>query len=130
MSTAKLTIDGHNPSYQFIRSHTGRMSCWGVITHMEWWRAPSSGKLQFFAKIGPGDGFIHANDVIIDYCPKFTSEAERIVLIPTPEGDEILRRAWCQSCEEITLHIQDPRDGWWRCATEGCEADSKELTPE
>lgn len=44
--------------------------------------------------------------------------------------EEERQLAWCQSCEEITLHIQDPRDGWWRCATTDCEAESQELAQE
>ena len=48
-------------------------------------------------------------------------------VVIAPEGRKI---GWCQSCEAITLHIQDPRDGWWRCAVPDCEAESQELTPE
>ena len=77
MATARLTIDGKEPSYQSLRSGSGRMSCWGPITLMEWWRT-SSGRLRFFAHVGKGDGFIHADDVVIDYCPKLTEDAERI----------------------------------------------------
>ena len=77
MATARLTIDGKEPSYQYLRSGTGQMSCWGVVTHMKWWRT-SSGRLRFFAHVGKGDGFIHADDVVIDYCPKLTEDAERI----------------------------------------------------
>jgi len=56
----------------------------------------------------------------------------------TTELDELLEKmttevhkdGWCQSCEKITDHIQDPRDGWWRCSVEGCEAESSEQEPE
>ena len=56
------------------------------------------------------------------YLPKEAPENE------TPA--EVQKLGWCQSCEEKTLHIQDPRDGWWRCSVQGCEAESQELTPE
>ena len=50
-----------------------------------------------------------------------------------PENEtpaEVQKLGWCQSCESMTLHTQDPRDGWWRCSVPGCEAESQELTPE
>ena len=62
-----------------------------------------------------------------DTCGKF----EDCRTIEDEENHTVASKmGWCQSCEEKTMHLQDPRDGWWRCAVPGCEAESQELTPE